>query len=131
MVENGTTGAFNAAGPRGRLSMAEQLHGIGGALPGDTEIRFTWVPPEFLEQQEILPWMEMTTWFGEESVLSNVSIERAVESGLTYRPPAVTAVDTLEWFRALPADRQAQPRTGLAPEKEPRRWRPGVPAVVR
>jgi 2'-hydroxyisoflavone reductase len=55
MVENGTTGTFNAAGPRGRLSMAEQLHGIRGALPGDTEIRFTWVPPEFLEQQEISP----------------------------------------------------------------------------
>jgi 2'-hydroxyisoflavone reductase len=62
--------------------------------------------------------MEMTTWFGEESVLSNVSVERAVEAGLTYRPLAVTAVDTLEWFRALPADRQAQPRSGLAPEKE-------------
>jgi 2'-hydroxyisoflavone reductase len=118
MVEDGTTGSFNAAGPRGRLSMAEQLYGIRGALPGDTEIRFTWVPPEFLEQQEILPWMEMTTWFGEESVLSNVSVERAVQAGLTYRPLAVTAVDTLEWFRALPADRQAQPRTGLAPEKE-------------
>lgn len=118
MVEDGTTGAFNAAGPRSRLSMAEQLYGIRGALPGDTEIRFTWVPPEFLEQQEIRPWMEMTTWFGEDDVLSNVSVERAVEAGLTYRPLAVTAVDTLEWFRALPSDRQAQPRTGLAPEKE-------------
>jgi 2'-hydroxyisoflavone reductase len=118
MVENGTTGTFNAAGPRSRLSMAEQLHGIRGALTGDHEIRFNWVPPGFLEQQEIRPWMEMTTWFGEESVLSNVSVERAVEAGLTYRPLAVTAVDTLEWFRALPADRQAQPRSGLAPEKE-------------
>ena len=118
MVESGTTGKFNATGPRSRLSMAEQLYGIRGALSGDSEIRFTWVPPEFLEQQEIRPWMEMTTWFGEDDVLSNVSIERAVQAGLTYRPLAMTAVDTLEWFRALPADRQAEPRSGLAPEKE-------------
>jgi len=118
MVENGTTGSFNAVGPRARLSMAEQLHGIRGALPGNTELSFTWVPPEFLEQQGIRPWMEMTTWFGEDAVLSKVSVERAVEAGLTYRPLALTAADTLDWFRALPADRQEQPRSGLAPQKE-------------
>lgn len=118
MVENGTTGTFNATGPRARLSMAEQLYGIRGALPGDSDIRFTWVPPEFLQEQEIRPWMEMTTWFGEDVALSDVSVRRAVQAGLTYRPLSVTTVDTLEWFRALPADRQAQPRSGLGAEKE-------------
>jgi len=118
MVENGTAGTFNATGPRSRLSMAEQLYGIRGAFSGDIDLAFTWVPAEFLRQHEVRAWMEMTTWFGEEDVLSKTSNERALAAGLTFRPLATTTTDTLDWFHALPAERQAQPRTGLAAEKE-------------
>lgn len=45
-------------------------------------------------------------------------MKRAVDAGLTYRPLAVTAAETLEWFRSLPADRRAEMRAGLDPEKE-------------
>ena len=38
--------------------------------------------------------------------LARVSIERSVKQGLTLRPLAVTAHDTLEWFKAEPAERQ-------------------------
>jgi 2'-hydroxyisoflavone reductase len=30
----------------------------------------------------------------------------------------ITAVDTLAWFRTLPADRQARLKAGLTPERE-------------
>ena len=45
---------------------------------------------------------------------------RAVAAGLKYRPLAVTAKDTLEWWATLPEERRASPRTGLAAEKEAR-----------
>jgi len=121
MVENGTTGTFNATGPRARMSMAEQLYGVRGALPGDRELRFVWVPAPFLAEQSVQPWGEMTTWFGagsDEAVLGETRIARAIAAGLTYRPLAATTVDTLAWYRTLPPERQAQPRAGLAADKE-------------
>jgi 2'-hydroxyisoflavone reductase len=118
MVENGTTGTFNATGPRATLTMAEQLHGIRGALSGDIDLRFTWVPAEFLQERSVRPWSEMTTWFGPGDILSQASIARALAAGLTFRPLATTTTDVLDWFRTLPAERRAQPRAGLAPEKE-------------
>jgi 2'-hydroxyisoflavone reductase len=121
VVEQRVTGTLNATGPRAPLSMAEQLHGIRAALPGDTDLRFTWVPADFLGRHEVQAWSEMTTWFGsgtDDAVLARTSIERAVAAGLTFRPLAVTTVDTLAWYRTLPAERQAQPRAGLAPDKE-------------
>jgi 2'-hydroxyisoflavone reductase len=118
MVENDTTGTFNAVGPRARLSMAEQLHGIRAALSGDLDVGFTWIPADFLQAQGIRPWSEMTTWFGAGAVLSETSNARALEAGLTYRPLATIALDTLEWFRSLPAERQANMVAGLAPDRE-------------
>jgi 2'-hydroxyisoflavone reductase len=113
-VEEGTTGVFNATGPRSRLTMAEQLHGIRAALPGDlADLRFTWVPADFLQEHGVRPWAHMTTWFGHRAALGDVDVSRAVAAGLTYRPLAVTAADTLEWFRALPAERRNAPRAGL------------------
>ncbi len=118
MAEDGTTGTFNATGPRSTLTMAGQLHGIRGALPGDLDVRFTWVPADFLAEHSVRPWSEMTTWFGEDEVLSQASIERAVSAGLTFHSLAATTTDVLAWYRALPEERQSQLRAGLAPERE-------------
>jgi 2'-hydroxyisoflavone reductase len=118
VVEEGATGNFNAVGPRAPLTMAEQLHGIRGALPGDLEVAFTWVPADVLQAQGVRPWSEMTTWFGPDAVLSKASNARAVAAGLTFRSLATTTVETLEWFRSLPAERQAAMQAGLDPEKE-------------
>ncbi len=118
MVENQTTGTFNATGPRSTLTMAGQLHGIRGALPGDLELSFTWVPADFLQEHSVRPWSHMPTWFGEDEVISRASIERAVAAGLTFRPLAATTTDLLAWFRSLPAERQAELGAGLAPARE-------------
>ncbi|CAN5637762.1 SDR family oxidoreductase [soil metagenome] len=131
VVEEGATGNFNAVGPRAPLTMAEQLHGIRGALSGDLEVGFTWVPADFLQSQGVRPWSEMTTWFGPDAVLSKASNARAVAAGLTYRPLATTTQDTLDWFRSLPAERQAAMQAGLEPEKERAvlaAWREHAPA---
>ncbi len=128
-VEEGSTGAYNAVGPRSTLTMAEQLHGIRAALPGDLEVGFTWVPAEVLQAEGVRPWSEMTTWFGPDAALARASNARAVEAGLAFRPLAQTTVDTLAWFRSLPAERQGAMQAGLDPEKERRvleGWRGGV-----
>ena len=43
---------------------------------------------------------------------------QAQAAGLTYRPLPLTAADTLEWFRTLPAERQARLRAGVSAERE-------------
>lgn len=118
MVESQTTGIFNAVGPRSRLTMAEQLYGIRGALSGDLEVAFDWIPASFLQEQGIRPWNEMTTWFGPRALLSEASNRRAVDAGLTYRPLAQTAIDTLAWVETLSPERQATPVAGLSSERE-------------
>jgi 2'-hydroxyisoflavone reductase len=46
------------------------------------------------------------------------SNRRALAAGLTFRPAAASAADTLAWFHNLPPERQGKPRAGLTPERE-------------
>lgn len=98
MIENGHAGTYNATGPASRLSMAEMLYGCRAAFSVD-DIRFTWVDSQFLEQNQVQSWMELPLWTpaGQMPGFGAVSIEKAREMGLTFRPLANTARDTLEW----------------------------------
>lgn len=123
MVENRTTGTFNATGPRGVLTLGGMVHGVRAAFPGDREVNFVWVPWEFLKQHEVAPWGEITTWIPAEdpdSVISRTNIERAVAAGLTFRPLAETAAASLEWVRGLPEEQRTRVTraAGLPAEKE-------------
>jgi 2'-hydroxyisoflavone reductase len=91
--------------------MAEMLGGIRGAFDGTTRTRLVWVTPEFLAEQQIRGWSDMPVWVApraDNAGFARVSIERALDQGLTFRPLAVTARETLEWFRSMPSD--VQPR---------------------
>jgi 2'-hydroxyisoflavone reductase len=123
LVEDGTMGTFNAAGPASPMSMAEQLYGIRGAFDGNRELSFTWVPADFLAAQKVTPWGDMPTWIPRSDpdyAGANASNARARAAGLTFRPLAVTAVDALAWFNAAPADAQARmlKGAGLPPQRE-------------
>ena len=124
MVENGTTGVFNAAGPRSPMTMAEQLYGIRGAFDGNRDVSFTWVPADFLESQKVSAWGDMPTWIPrsdtDDYAATHVSNARAVAAGLTFRPLATSAVDALAWFNAAPEAAKAQmlKSAGLPPERE-------------
>ena len=124
MVENGTTGVFNAAGPRSPMTMAEQLYGIRGAFDGNKDVSFTWVPADFLEKEKVSPWGDMPTWIPrsdtDDYAGTHVSNARAVAAGLTFRPLATTAVDALAWFNGAPENAKAQmlKAAGLPPERE-------------
>jgi len=119
MVENGETGIYNASGPEKTLGILEMLDGI--KVANNSNARFTWVNTDFLEAQKVAPWSDMPVWIpprGEEAGGNRISIKRALDKGLTFRPLAATARDTLAWFKAQPAERQAKLKAGLSSERE-------------
>ena len=121
VAEQGTIGVFNAAGPRSPLSIAEMLYGIRGVTSGSNEILFTWVDSKFLAEQKVRAWSDMPVWVSdgpENAGFSRISNARAISKGLTFRPLAETARDTLDWFKALPAERRAKMLAGLSQERE-------------
>jgi 2'-hydroxyisoflavone reductase len=54
----------------------------------------------------------------EQAGFGNVSSARAIARGLTFRPTAETARDTLAWWDRDPEARRSRPRPGLSPERE-------------
>jgi 2'-hydroxyisoflavone reductase len=117
MVENGETGIYNATGPDKPLGIGEMLGGIKEALQAKAE--FTWVPADFLKQQKVEAWSDMPVWTSaEESGLARTDIRRALAKGLTFRPLAETARDTVAWFKSQPPERQAKLKAGISPERE-------------
>jgi uncharacterized membrane protein YphA (DoxX/SURF4 family) len=119
MVEGRSFGTFNAVGPAYRVPMADLLCGIRAATTAGAEL--TWIPAAFLEEHGAQPWSDMPVWVpsGPETAgFGTRSNARAIAAGLTFRPLAKTALDTLAWWKTLPAERQATLRAGLTPERE-------------
>jgi 2'-hydroxyisoflavone reductase len=105
MAEAREFGIYNATGPEKPLTMAEMLYGIKAVTTAGAQ--FTWVPAEFLTQQEIRGWRHMTVWVAPRPNnvgFSQRSIARAVSKGLTFRPLAVTAKDTIDWNKTRSAE---------------------------
>ena len=115
LAEDGSMGDFNGTGPWGRMSMAEMLYGIRAAT--NSEVKFTWVSEDFLEENEVQPWGDLPSWIPGDPLMF-ISIARALEAGLTFRPLATTAADTIEWYRARPEEERANPRAGMSRERE-------------
>ena len=119
LAEQRVTGTYNALGPRTPWSFAELLHGIKAVTTADA--RFTWVDTDFLLAHDVRPYREMPVWMpardGREG-FGRFDISREVALGLTFRPLAVTARDTLDYYDAQPEERQRELRAGIEPERE-------------
>lgn len=119
MAEQGTTGTFNATGPKSKLGVGEMLDGMQKATKSDA--KFTWVDADFLAAQKVNPWSDMPVWVpprGDEGGFATISIKRALAKGLTFRPLGDTTQATLEWFRKQTAERQSKLRAGITAERE-------------
>ena len=117
--ESHTLGTFNATGPKTPTTIAEMLYGIKAVTTSDA--KFTWVPAEFLAEKQVRAWSEMPVWVppaGRTAGFARVICQKAYDAGLTFRPLADTAKDTLTWYHARPAAEQEKARAGLAPDKE-------------
>jgi 2'-hydroxyisoflavone reductase len=119
LIEDRTTGVFNALGPDKTLTMGRTLEACKEAARSDAT--FTWVDAEFLEKQDVHAWSDMPAWVpsgGETAGFAKVSNARAIKAGLTFRPIVDTARVTLEWFRTQPEDRRSKLRAGLPADRE-------------
>lgn len=124
LIEEGTSGVFNATGPATPLTMKTLLEECKTVSRSGAEI--VWVDAEFLLDQGVAPWTDIPLWVpGEDFAGSDqVDISRAIGAGLTYRPTSTTIEDTLTWARSRPVDHAWQ--AGLEPEREKsllQKWR--------
>lgn len=118
LAEGGVAGTFTATGPDRPLTMEALLDACRDVASSDA--RFTWVDEAFLVERQVGPWEELPMWVPERTStrhlgILQMSVRRAVASGLRFRPLAETARDTLAWERTRGPHAW---RAGLTREKE-------------
>jgi 2'-hydroxyisoflavone reductase len=119
LIEDHTTGVFNALGPDRTLTIGHTLDACKEVAKSDAT--FTWADAGFLKEQGVNAWSDMPAWVpsgGDSAGFAKVSNARAIKAGLTFRPIADTAKATLEWFRTQPEERRSKLRAGLSRERE-------------
>ena len=119
MAESRTTGDFNGVGRGYEMTTGAMLYGINAVTANDAVLREA--SAEFLSKHQVNAWSDMPVWVpaqGETAGFHRRSNARAIAAGLTFRPMATTAADTLNWFEQQPEPRQAALRAGLKAERE-------------
>ena len=113
LLEQGRGGTFNVAGPTlDETRMDEFLYGIHAVTT--SRVSFTWVDEGFLTNRE--PPARFPLWYshnGSAKALARVRSHRGVEAGLRFRPLAVTARETLDWFLGESEERRARLQLNL------------------
>lgn len=115
LVENGTTGVFNATGPERRLAWGDVLAACQKAATAKGTL--TWVQGEWIAKQgeEIFPiW---APYQGDTRGFHMWRNARAVKAGLTFRPHENTVRDTLAWYKTQEPGGRSK-LAGPAPQKE-------------
>lgn len=103
VAETRLLGTYNAIGPDKPMTVSEMLYGVKAVTTAGAN--FTWVPWDFLQQQKVRPWRDMTVWqppYGRTAGYQRRDASKAISHGLTFRPLAVTAKDTLDWHNTRP-----------------------------
>lgn len=127
LLEQETAGIFNTEGPAAPLSTAELVHGVRAIT--SAPVSFTWVDWDFLEARGQLPRRELPFWEpprGRYLNFGRMDSSRAIAAGLSFRPLAVTAKETLDYHLSRSIRRQGNLRIGLKPDAEARlleEWR--------
>ncbi|MCA9756170.1 MAG: epimerase [Candidatus Eisenbacteria bacterium] len=122
-MEEKLTGVYNATGPAEPFTWRELVDTCTDVVASGPDApavhpHVTWVSEAFLQEKKVGAWMELPLWVPvepESVAFSRISIEKAKQAGLTFRPLEATVRDTLAWFRTQP-DRDWP--AGLAERKE-------------
>lgn len=96
-IERRATGPYNLTGPAEPLTFGRCLDAIQKALASSA--RRIPVAAAFLAEQKVTPWSELPLWVPDVDGFLSVSIRRALEAGLTFRPLETTVRDTWDWIR--------------------------------
>jgi 2'-hydroxyisoflavone reductase len=112
MAERGETGAYNATGPALPMSFCEMLGGIRAVSAEPATL--TWVANDWLFANGVTP-ADLPVWSPPPlDIGMRADVRRAVAKGLTFRPLADTARETLDWQ----VGRGQPPRAGWSLERE-------------
>ncbi len=113
-AEQRRTGVYDASGPVVRLG--DLVDQVAEAVGGDA--RVVWVPADFLLEREVTHWAgprSLPLWLPDDARgMTSHDVSAAFGAGLSTRPMAATAADTLAWLRETPD----APRTGLSRAEE-------------
>ncbi len=118
-LEDELRGTFNVTGPADPTTMEEFVYGVRAT--SSAHVEWTWIEDyEFLMQHDVyaaIPWIIAE---GDNLGSQRIDCSKARAAGLTFRPVAVTAMDTLEWYHseALTDEKRADPPMMITPEKE-------------
>lgn len=127
LLEQETAGVFNTEGPAALLSSAELVHGVRAIT--SAPVSFTWVDWDFLAARGQMPRQQLPFWEpprGRYLNFGRMDSSRAIAAGLTFRPLAVTAKETLDFHLTRSPERQSDLRIGLDRATEARlleEWR--------
>ena len=103
-VEARSNGTYNVTGPAQGLTFGELLPLVKVALGSD--VRFHHASDEVLRKSDVGEFMELPLWVNAalaESFMT-FNFDKALRSGLTFRPLKQTIQDTYEWALTQPAD---------------------------
>ena len=121
LLEQKKIGTYNATGPERPMTFGQMLDACRAAAKSDA--RFTWVDEQFLLDQGVKPYSDLPLWIpqAEKAYAGHFVVDsrRAFASGLTCRPVAETAQDTLLWERQSQVPRAAKSGSnGLSSARE-------------
>lgn len=120
LVEDRTFGVFNAVGPNMGMPFKEFVQRIQKGVGSNPT--YTWVDADFLRANGANPYGRELPVFqvmkGRTAGFARFDLAPEIKAGLKFRPMEQTAKETLEWWRTLPAERQAAIKTGFTPERE-------------
>ena len=92
-AEQRRSGIFNSISPANHGTASKLLEACRQTT--NSEANFTWLPPDFLLENEVQPWTEMPLWVSPELYgMFNINTNRAAAAGLHCRPLIDTDVDT-------------------------------------
>jgi len=109
LVEQGTSGVFNACGPEKRLAWGTLVEAFQTVRP---DAKPLWIPTAFLAAQKDIEFPIWAPFEGETKGFHTWSNARALKAGLKFRPATETVKDTLAWFKTQ--EKAEKGRTKLA-----------------
>lgn len=120
----GASGAFNVTGPASPAAAAPAtlkrvLDDCKAVTSADARVH--WLDADFLLAEGVAPWMDLPLWVGpDDAAMNQVSVARAVATGLVTRPLRETIFDTLAWTGSADYRSPAGPyaKVGLPPDRE-------------
>jgi len=126
MAERKATGIYNANRAPEELTMQSVLEECKAV--SDSDASFTWASEDFLLQENVSAWSAMPLWLPEEAAphlkgFMFINCDKAIASGLRFRPLSETIRDTLTWYQTSRLNEEL--KAGITSDKEQallRKW---------